>query len=193
MKKIYAPHELATDMMDCFFHLYQYVACGLGLDVEDEAERRAQPLVKVAGAAAEQQLPGHGAEEGREHVGDAEQRAHQSLGGDVAAAQQPGVEHAHDRAEHGDEERDLDRVPHRAEVLGIEQLRLEQLGVELPLIEERVVHDHEDGDDDDDQQQHEAEDGQRAVETDAAAFESRKVLLFAEADAHAVCASFLAG
>ena len=37
MKKIYAPHELATDMMDCFFHLYQYVACGLGLDVEDEA------------------------------------------------------------------------------------------------------------------------------------------------------------
>lgn len=37
MKKIYAPHELATDMMDCFFHLYQYVACGLGLDVEDKA------------------------------------------------------------------------------------------------------------------------------------------------------------
>lgn len=37
MKKIYAPHELATNMMDCFFHLYQYVACGLGLDVEDEA------------------------------------------------------------------------------------------------------------------------------------------------------------
>ena len=37
MKKIYAPHELAQDMMDCFFHLYQYVACGLGLDVEDEA------------------------------------------------------------------------------------------------------------------------------------------------------------
>lgn len=37
MKKIYAPHELATDMMDCFFHLYQYVACGLGLDTEDEA------------------------------------------------------------------------------------------------------------------------------------------------------------
>lgn len=36
MKKIYAPHELATDMMDCFFHLYRYVACGLGLDVEDE-------------------------------------------------------------------------------------------------------------------------------------------------------------
>ena len=37
MKKIYAPHELATDMMDCFFQLYQYVACGLGLDTEDEA------------------------------------------------------------------------------------------------------------------------------------------------------------
>ena len=36
MKKIYAPHELAQDMMDCFFHLYQYVACGLGLDIEDE-------------------------------------------------------------------------------------------------------------------------------------------------------------
>ena len=37
MKKIYAPHELAQDIMDCFFHLYQYVACGLGLDTEDEA------------------------------------------------------------------------------------------------------------------------------------------------------------
>ena len=37
MKKIYAPHELATDMMDCFFFLFQYVACGLGLDTEDEA------------------------------------------------------------------------------------------------------------------------------------------------------------
>ena len=34
--KIFAPHELATDMMDCFFHLYQYVACGFGLDVENE-------------------------------------------------------------------------------------------------------------------------------------------------------------
>ena len=37
MKEIYAPHELAQDMMGCFFHLYQYVACGLGFDVEDEA------------------------------------------------------------------------------------------------------------------------------------------------------------
>ena len=37
MKKIYAPHKLATNMMDCFYELYQYVACGLGLDVEDEA------------------------------------------------------------------------------------------------------------------------------------------------------------
>ena len=37
MKKVFAPHELAQDMMDCFYGLYQYVACGLGLDVEDEA------------------------------------------------------------------------------------------------------------------------------------------------------------
>lgn len=37
MKKIYAPNELAQDMMDCFFHLYQYVACGLGLDLNDKA------------------------------------------------------------------------------------------------------------------------------------------------------------
>ena len=36
MKKIYAPHELAQDMMDCFFNLYQYVACGLGLDTDDK-------------------------------------------------------------------------------------------------------------------------------------------------------------
>lgn len=36
MKKIYAPHELATNLMDCFCELYQYVACGLGLDVEDK-------------------------------------------------------------------------------------------------------------------------------------------------------------
>ena len=63
----------------------------------------------------------------------------------------------------------------------------------MSLIEERVVHDHENGDDDDDQQQHKAEDGQRAVETDVTAFEGREVFLFAEADAHADCASFLAG
>ena len=36
MKTIYAPRELAQDMMDCFCELYHYVACGLGLDVEDE-------------------------------------------------------------------------------------------------------------------------------------------------------------
>lgn len=35
LKPINAPHELATALMDDFFNLYQYVALGLGLDIED--------------------------------------------------------------------------------------------------------------------------------------------------------------
>ena len=35
MKPIYAPHELATSLMDDFFSLYQYVAVGLDLDITD--------------------------------------------------------------------------------------------------------------------------------------------------------------
>jgi len=36
MMKILAPHELAQKIMNNFFELYQYVALGMGLDIEDE-------------------------------------------------------------------------------------------------------------------------------------------------------------
>ena len=168
-----------------------------GVDVDGhalEVQKLLQKLVDIAGAAVEHHVPGHGAEKRREHVGDVEQGAHQALGGDIAAAEKPGVEHAHDGAEDGGKDRDFQGVPHGREVVGLGELFGKQPALELALIEKRVVDDHEDGDDHDDQQQDEADHRHHLVHIQPPApVYGRKLGADAAIVAHAVSAPFCAG
>ena len=153
-----------------------------GVDVHrggGEAENLHQELVEVAGPAVEQQVPGHGPQEGGEHIGDVEEGAHQPLGGDVAAAQQPGVEGAYNGPQQGDPKGDFDGVPHGGQVARIGKLAAEELGVKVALEEKGVVDDGNHRNHHYYQQQHHGEGGHHAVHAKALAIDGGKILIAA--------------
>ena len=163
-----------------------------GVDVErcfGQTECRHQPLIEIAGARGKQQLPCHRAEERREHIGDGEHRAHQPLEGDIASTEQPREKQTEDRAEQRDQQRDLDGVPHRGDVAGVENDLGEQACVKLAFVEERVVNDHHHRDDDDDDQNQEGKHSQHGVETEVIAIHTRHITAGATLAAHHAFAS----
>ena len=159
-----------------------------------QAEQRAEEFVDVPRATVEHHVPGHGAEERRKHIRDIEQSAHQAFGRNVAASEQPCIEHTHDRAENGCTNGDLQGIPHGGKVLFLFDLVHKGAQFKPALIEEGIVDDHHDRDDHDDQQEDKA-DGchdfvhvQAFAPVDCRQFRTGSVIAF-----HTVCSPFFAG
>ena len=132
-----------------------------------------QPGVNVAAASGQQHVPGHGPEEWGEHVRDHKQGPHEAFAGNVAAAQQPGVEQADDGAEDGYGKADDDGIGHGIHVIFAEYYCLEHFDVELSFKEEGVVDDHKDWNKYDDEQQHKADHGHGFIQPESGAVKSR--------------------
>ena len=147
-----------------------------GVDVQGgsfQAKGVHQPGVNVAAASGQQHVPGHGPEEWGEHVRDHKQGPHEAFAGNVAAAQQPGVEQADDGAEDGYGKADDDGIGHGIHVIFAEYYCLEHFDVELSFKEEGVVDDHKDWNKYDDEQQHKADHGHGFIQPESGAVKSR--------------------
>ena len=163
-----------------------------GIDVEGrlaQMEGSHQPFVQVAGAGGQEQLPRHGPEEGREHIGNGEHGPHQALQGNIAAAQKPCKEQAYHGAEQRHQQGDLDGVPHGRHVGGIHDNFGKETGVELALKEEGVVDDHHHGDDHHNNQNHEGQNGQHFIQAELFSIHARHVAVYTILAANHACAS----
>ena len=163
-----------------------------GIDIEGcpgQMEGGHQPLVQVAGAGGQQQLPRHGPEEGRKHIGNGEHGTHQALQGNIAAAQKPREEQTYHGAEQGHQQGDFDGVPHRRYVGGIQNDLGKETGVELALKEEGVVDDHHHGDDHHNDQNHEGQNGQHFIQAELFSIHARHVAVYTILAANHACAS----
>ncbi|MPL94334.1 hypothetical protein SDC9_40487 [bioreactor metagenome] len=104
-----------------------------------------EPLVHVSRPWGQQKAPRHGPEEGGKHVGYGKEGLHQPFHGDVAPADQPGVEQAEHGPEEGDEKADLHGVVDGRKVFRRHDDPCEQGPVGLGALEEGPDDDHEHG------------------------------------------------
>ena len=81
-----------------------------------EAEKGAQPLIDRADVGVEQAEPGHGADIGRNHVGEHKERAEELPSVQICAAHQPGQREGEQRSEHHGRARSDEGVFHRVQI-----------------------------------------------------------------------------